>query len=448
MENTAQIQGDNNVIIQGISESTITLNINGETKEINKQLSEFREIIESLHAKLFRVGENLYNLDDIEAGNFLAAIDEKHTLNSTLAKELVELFPDNSEIEKWINDLPEGVRKSWELQQEYLNDAKKMLQENFVWIIGWELRRLFAIGENRKPTQDEIDDYIHICLRCHRTVIQVVNYLLILKLRDEKKLNSKLPTDYPEIQSFFGVATPTFKSNRDLLNVLVKLFKEQGIEFPFPEMGQVDLFSDSSSFSKACDKLEGLPSRNPFGLGSCHTAEYNLAQVLKTFPFFTNIKSFTVKRIEYENVPHADPQYVKDFQVLENKSNYVRIDGKPNYSYSFQIKGEQTDSGFNLFPLVLDYNALVNASDFQIFLYQRRIGNSGLEFYNINTGAEDKLVFSGKRQSFNPMENQQKEDFEKKYRTDLVIVQFQDLMNTLLGQKTVFEPARVDDFRI
>lgn len=48
MENNITNQGNNNVIIQGITDSNITLEINGATQEIQNEMSTLNALLEQL----------------------------------------------------------------------------------------------------------------------------------------------------------------------------------------------------------------------------------------------------------------------------------------------------------------------------------------------------------------------------------------------------------------
>ena len=48
MENSANIEGNQNIVIQGVTDSTITLNVNGETQEINNKLDSLKVLLMDL----------------------------------------------------------------------------------------------------------------------------------------------------------------------------------------------------------------------------------------------------------------------------------------------------------------------------------------------------------------------------------------------------------------
>jgi hypothetical protein len=449
MEHHAQISGNQNIVIQGVSESTITVNVNGEVQYIRNQLEELKTLMQNAHISFFRSGDKLYHIADLDEDNFPIATS-KRLFNSTLVKGLLELIQDKPNIQEWLSGLPAETRGNWDIEPTHLGQAQSYLLENYIWVLAWELRRLFAVGSEAKTPELKIEEYMQICFSCYRNAMQVANYLLISTLWDLKKKQQELQTNIPEIQGFFGVAKLTSTQLRRLFSALIQLFHRNNIQLPLLELevGKEAFIDPASAFNKAGEKLEHLMAMQgvPYRLGHCHTAEYNLVQVLKPFSFFTSHKLVTIKRVEYEALRHSTPRYIKDFNVLEKKEvsknlqGFLKKDNNPTYSYALFFQSNQL--AINLFPFVLDYNALINEPDFEIYLYQNRIGNTGLSYYTINQAAEKMLSFTNLSPTFIEVKSgEQKREIEKNIRVDLAIRQFEDAMNTLLGTDISFTKA-------
>jgi len=60
----------NNIIIQGVTESTLTLNVNGTVWEIHNQLEVLKDLIQAQGQTTFQVGEKIYNIGKINEANF------------------------------------------------------------------------------------------------------------------------------------------------------------------------------------------------------------------------------------------------------------------------------------------------------------------------------------------------------------------------------------------
>ncbi len=65
MPNESHISGNANIVIQGVTDSTITVNVNGESQEISKKLDALLEQFAALKAQTIQVGDNLYNVGSI-----------------------------------------------------------------------------------------------------------------------------------------------------------------------------------------------------------------------------------------------------------------------------------------------------------------------------------------------------------------------------------------------
>lgn len=131
------------------------------------------------------------------------------------------------------------------------------------------------------------------------------------------------------------------------------------------ELGDTTQLTDSAgAFNKACCTLEELEAINQnnesYGLGHCHTAEIALAEVLKTFRFFADYELVAMRRVEYEEVRHTNPHYVKDINILGNKSSessgghqrMLMYDPKPSITYAHHFETPKKASAcFHLYSI-------------------------------------------------------------------------------------------------
>jgi len=65
-----------NIAIQKVSDSAITLKINGEVKEIPNDIGELTTILEQLNSQNVRVGEKIYNIGEIGQAEFKTIINQ------------------------------------------------------------------------------------------------------------------------------------------------------------------------------------------------------------------------------------------------------------------------------------------------------------------------------------------------------------------------------------
>lgn len=452
MPNETNIQGSHNVIIQGISDSTLTLNVNGEVREIQNQLAELKALLQNLKIHKVQYAEKIYNIEHINEANF-SIVTSSRVFNGILTKELIDIIKDRPKPRQFLEDIPVDDKENWECVRTHLKDAQSLLEDNFVWVISWELRRLFSIGNDKqKSNETKTFEYINHCLSTYRLSLQLVNYLFLSKLWDEKRINKNLENNQRPIKDFFYTnRILKLVELRLLFQSLLKVFKDNGLQQPISE-GEFENFHEyldnNSNFNGACLVLEAfemsIQSREAYGLGHCHTAEIALSTILKAFKFFTNYQLVTMKRVEYEEARNTAPRYVKDFSILEKKEakNLQRIlkyDNRPSLTYAIFFRNEH--NAVNLFPFLLDYNALTNEQDFQIYIYESRIGKNALRYFSIKSEKEDTISYMGIATEPKEIKSEeQKNEEQKNIRLDLVIKQFEEAMNTILDADEHFQP--------
>ena len=395
--------------------------------------------------------EPLWGLYYREESDLEWKLPEKYTskvFNSTMVKSLMVFLSNKPAIEAFFKTIPEDALDHWESKDTHLNEAQRVLEGSFAWVIGWQLRRLFAIAKEDKGIERKIKDYIHHCFITYRVSLQLVNFLLLSALWDHKKKRPDINTNLRCIQDFFGTRPLTHKELRQLLSKLCELFCDYELSFPLDELTKVQVAEYTnleSSFNKACKDMENILDLKDYGLGHCDTAEVSLAAILQAFPFFNTYKLVTIKRVEYEASRNKDPRFIKDFSVLEKKEasplqRILKYDDKPSLTYALLFLNSKSST--NLFPFLMDYNALTNEPDFQIYLYECREGLNGIRYFSIKNEREETIYLGdAKAEVFEIQSEEQKKDLEKNMRMNLAIRQFEDAMNTLLDTKDCFQPA-------
>lgn len=452
MDHQSNIQGNENVVIQGVTGSTITVNINGEVSEIHNQLTELKELLKKQHVSNITYENKVYNINHINEANF-GVVTSNRVFNGVLTKELILLLKEKEKPGSFLKSLPPEDKDNWEGVRQHLKEAQGILEESFVWVIGWELRRLFSIGNDKeKRIETKIDEYINHCFSTYRISLQLINYLFISKLWDEKNKNRIIDTDKTPIRNFFN-SNRTLKlvELRNLFQTLIEIFRSNQLGYPIDEadLGDIDEYlRTDSKFNSACTELERLEAidngREMYGLGHCHTAEISLSAILARFRFLTNYQLVTLKKIEYEESRNSAARYIKDLNILEKKEakNLLRIlkyDNVPALTYSVFFRNEK--KAVNLFPFLLDYNALTNETDFQIFFYECREGESDLRYFSIKSEINEVISYlATASESMEIKSEEQKNELQKNIRLDLVAKQFQEAMNTILGTAVSFKP--------
>ncbi|AYQ31572.1 hypothetical protein [Runella sp. SP2] len=68
--NSSTIEGNHNIVIQNVTDSTITLNVSGEIQEIARKLDVFLDLLKNLSEKNFQTADKIYNIGTINNANF------------------------------------------------------------------------------------------------------------------------------------------------------------------------------------------------------------------------------------------------------------------------------------------------------------------------------------------------------------------------------------------
>jgi len=445
----------NKAIIQGVSDHTLTLNVNGAETEISKQPAEFIAVLKKQGIQTVQYAEKVYNIGHINEANFgMVTGSTIPVFNEHLTRRLIDLITSTPEVQQFLEGIPIEDQPNWEKKKTYRNDAQQHIEDKYVWVIRRELSRLFATGkEKNKPLDIIMDDYIKHCISISRLSLQLLNFLMLSRLWDAKKKNKQINTNQQIFTRFFSTRPMKLKELRTMFQQQLEIFREYQIEFPCkeeftPEFLQANL-DPESDFNKAYGEIEALselPDQEVgYGLGHCHTAEISIATILTSIPFFTTYQLVTMKKVEYEETRNASPRYVKDFTILETKQlkehqRFLKYDSKPSLSYALFFHSAY--NVINLFPFLLDYSALVTEVEFQLYCYVCRHNKSGLKYWSQDKEKEDILTFSGNNENdIEVLSEGQKNEMQKKIRLDLAIRQFEDAMNTILDSDEHFIPV-------
>ena len=450
------MENNDSALIKEISNSTMTLVVNGVEQQINYQLADLQQLMERQNVTNITYENKVYNIGHINEANF-GVVTSNKVFNGILTKELIILFKEHKKVESFLNCLPPEDKDDWEGKRQSLKEAQGILEESFVWVIGWQLRRLFSIGNDKdKKMETKIDEYINHCFSTYRIALQLINYLFISKLWDDKNRNRDIDTDRAPLKNFFCCNRPLkLVELRRLFQALLEIYTNNQLSYPIEEQDIVDIsgfIETGSEFNLACAELEKLEDmdigKEAYGLGQGHTAEISLTVILKKFSFFSCYQLVTLKRIEYESARNSPARYIKDMNILEKKEaknllRYLKYDNTPTQTYSVFFRNK--NKSINLLPFLLDYNAITNEFDSQIFLYECMQEESGLRYFSLES--EDEKVISYNAFSTESMEiksEEQKNEVQRNIRLDIVVKQFEDAMNTLLGTTFNFKSKESD----
>lgn len=386
--------------------------------------------------------------------------------NKFFCKELMEHLKNEKEFPHKFSFVENN---DWIDSTAQFNEAKLYISQSFIWVIGEEIRRMFVIGDQNNYTSEEnrMTDYIDRSLRAYRSGLQLINYVFISKLLDEKIKGVKIHSSKQQIINFF-----TTERNLKLVDLrllfqeLIEVFNNSSeLEFPFnkKEFGDIDLFLQSeSSFNKACSSIESLlkvkGSEDGYTYEHCETAEKSLAIFLSKLIILTKYQLVSVKHIEYEESRNNAPQYIKEMRIIklpsiskkqeensdamENLIHTLMYDETPQKTNSvlFHKKDGYVKNSINLFPFLIDKNALDDQPEFDLYYYEHlNTEERKLRYYS--TKNKDQDISYKKARILTSDELKEKNALEKfiiATRLELVSNQFQLARNIILNDDFSF----------
>lgn len=138
--NTATTPGDNNVVIQGVTDSSITVNVNGQTKEIEKKLDVLTAFMERMATKSFQAADRTYSIEAITNANFSYLIGQagrRKTLPTELAENLI------GEGEGWIESLGRELERKQKISVSKPTKPLEIIQ-NYGWVVEIFLQKMLT----------------------------------------------------------------------------------------------------------------------------------------------------------------------------------------------------------------------------------------------------------------------------------------------------------------
>ena len=373
MTDEANPTGKSPVILQHIDSVSgkLILNLDGEIREIHSQLSDLKALLATTQAQKIQYAEKIYNIEHINEANFGFLVGKK-AFNAHLTKTLVEAMPpDRIRARRFLEKATNFP--DWEHQLQISDRAKEIIACNFVGVIGIQLSKLMAIGKE-DLTEVKQGKYIEKCVQIAKRSLELVGFMLLSKLWDAQRGQPRRFSDLEKqllAKRFDGVFEPTILDGFQLLKALCEIFANPAyqLEAPIAEMEQLNaLCQPDSPFHEACKTLYALNQkldRTQFDLLTCYEAETQLTTFLEHFIFLVNYRMASIKHIGFRQSRNTDPGYLHRYAALgiDNKAN---IDAE-KMKYTPQTvetdsvllyRGSNYEQSINLFPFVIDYNAL------------------------------------------------------------------------------------------
>ncbi len=394
MPNTSAVTGDKNIVIQGISDSTITLNVGGETKEIANELAALKALLQEQQATQFTALNQAFILEEINEGNF-GFVTGNQNFNESLTKQTIEALIPYSNFAKNFKLKVIDKGDGWEKKTNFSNVAKECISHAFVGILGIQIRKIMAIGKEALSEKKQ-RNYIKHCYILGLRIAQVLYYSLISELWNHRRVKDLKFNDSQSdsLTHFFDESFALDLSQyRGLLLSIFDIYGANGIEVPIEELVGKNITEklkedgDLGIAFQALNKIKEELDEGNFSLLTCYAAEVQLTKILTELAFLAAYKMVSIKSIGYQEMRNNKPEYLHSYASLgidnEKRINTEKMDSmdRPAGTESILLfKGNFLES-INLFPFIIDINAL------------RQDGGSKICFYTHRNLQDDSLMY-------------------------------------------------------
>ncbi len=377
--------------------------------------------------------------------------DEDKVFNEHLTLALIQALPQHSKIAGKFMAKVASV-PGWQDRADVMDAAKQVIASDFVGVLGIQLRKLFAIGKESRSDHKNTR-YLQNCILTAQRALQLLSYALLSDLWNQQQ-QTPLSLTEPQTQQIqhpfgdsFGLDLQAYVK---LLNTLCEIYGQNQRPLPLDELTDFlpQLADETADFRKTCLQLQTLSVRLDKGqseMADCFVAERQLTVFLKALSFLASYRMVSMKHIAYLQPRNAAPRYLHSFTALgvDRKSavntervNYAEEPIDTDAVLLFK-GGYQTN--INLFPFIIDLNALTFESGAKIcFYHSQDLEDHSLHYRFLEDNSEVNVM---SRETSNQEEdlNLVMMDLEKRKQRnlDLVWQQFQEIRKALLPGTSV-----------
>jgi len=187
--NTATAAGNNNMIIQGVTASSITVNVNGQSQEIEKKLDVLQSVMEQMAIKSVQSANNIYNIGSITNANFGFVVGQAgsdKSLPSVLAQNLV------GEGNGWIKSLQQELVK----QGISVSNLTWNIFQNYGWLVETFLSKMCTA-----PGQEKTLRRLSFMAEAYQATLRYLCYVQLAQiLQMESKPKARIIADFIQME--------------------------------------------------------------------------------------------------------------------------------------------------------------------------------------------------------------------------------------------------------
>ncbi|AYL97792.1 hypothetical protein [Mucilaginibacter celer] len=365
----------------------------------------------------------------------LPSSEQKTAYNEVLSFRLFETIKKTNERARALFGAAEMNGALWENDAGYRKEAKAIIISAY-GVLGVKLRKLMAIGVQGDVAENK-KNYIVICHLTALRALQLLCFALLSKLWDEKNSERHYDeTQINKIRLFFNSPLEmSLTAYRNLLSTLLLMFDENNLEYPISELkGISDKMQPESDFVKACNFLNSLPG-SAYTETDCVEAENSLTIVLEHLSFLTNYTMESIKNVEYFGLRNIRQYYIHKYTALGCDENtlidLVKQQDVPLNTYAVLLKNTKItyQPKLNLFPFIIDANALTSEQGAQIYFYSSANTDGSLKYSFWED--KDKTIVINQPSAENDY-NQGSKHFDASRSLDVVTL-FKDALQAITG---------------
>ncbi len=331
--NTSTVKGDENIIIQGVTESSITVNVNGQTKKIEKKLDALQAFMEQMAVNSIQSANAVYSIGNITNANFgflMGQAGRDRTLPTSLLDSLI------GEGDQWIKGLGKALLK----HGIPVGDDPMGIFQNYDWLIQVFLQKMCS-----PPGQELTLRRLSFMAEAYQASLRYLCYIQMAQVMQlEKKSKLGIISDFIQM----GEDDYIHFDYSSLLLTTTDLIGDNGFVM---EIGKfVDELTDTESDLFGTANYLDAQRRNlltgaipgddnlPVLLEEYLTA---LVYWLKNVSFLANYRLVSIKDINLNYRLGADETYLHRYGELHSMYNEGRIADRTK---SIEVKGSFTYS--------------------------------------------------------------------------------------------------------
>lgn len=218
--NTATANGNSNIVIQGVNESSIIVNVNGHSQELEKKVDVLLDLVKQQGLKTVELGDSVYKIETISDANFdflLGQVGRAKSLPTELGQNLL------GEGNDWIQSLRQELQVR---QRIAVGNQPWNIFQNYGWLVETFLQKMGTLAGQAKTLRR-----LSFMAEAYQATVRYLCYIQVAQiLRQEKKPKLDIVSAFIQMEGdgFIGF---------DYISLLLTATDAVGGDIFMPEIG-------------------------------------------------------------------------------------------------------------------------------------------------------------------------------------------------------------------